>query len=946
MEDGGQLEMSDADSLSSGDSGASDPSGVAPLEPGALGSPCVIPEGCDSGYCVAGRCCESACDGLCEACSEAGLCDAVPSDDSRCAPISCGAANLCVEFPEEQADDRCAALGSCKTACDPTYAGTGISCEEVAVDVAGSCDGSGTCTDPRALQGAACGSSRDCRDLSCVDGVCCAEPCDAPCESCDATGACVADPLESGCGDGLQCFGRGACLEPLGAACEADDDCGSGNCELAVGGGSACCAEACPASFRCNGDGQCVSPESDLGAACTTGAQCIGGRCFDGRCCDVACGGVCERCNAPGQEGRCVGAPLGSQEAECTGARECAGRGQCQLGLGSPCNLNDECRSGTCGAALQGTGEVCCEERCPSGQLCGPSGNCVDAPDPDGSPCTNGGDCISGDCVAGRCCETACNGLCEACSSLGDCNVNPGNDPRCPAVDCPTSNTVCRTFPADITTNLCGGLRSCRTAQSECQARFASAGTACENVAPGVVGRCDGAGNCQDPRVPNGTACNAGSQCTSGNCETPFAGQSNVCCAANCTGSQRCSQNFTSCVDCTPGERRCDPATGAPQRCSNGGQWQNDTACGQGQTCTGAGQCTCVSGQGLTNCGTACADLRTNANHCGECGRTCFPAQGGTCSAGSCLPTTPIAAGESTPVGVVLSDTHVFWKAGSLLRRVSKSGGITTTIFTGQASLSEPLIANNQLYFSNRASENGNPASRVMRANLDGTNISEFSPPYEDGIEGIAVSNGFVFHAVFDFGANATTFFRAPVLGPGQSGAGTHSNLGTVQGRGGSTMTAFADCIFYIASPLFNQIMRKCSAAQNDIHHLGSGTVFFRNAGSTDGTNLYFTDTRGLARIGLAVGSAVVPLTSVNFGVPTVDPFDGGALYYFTQTGSFGAPACTSEHTLFRAGRNPDSGNPVAILPPPHECPTQVAVDRDALYWSNREGGTVMKLGK
>jgi hypothetical protein len=167
-----------------------------------------------------------------------------------------------------------------------------------------------------------------------------------------------------------------------------------------------------------------------------------------------------------------------------------------------------------------------------------------------------------------------------------------------------------------------------------------------------------------------------------------------------------------------------------------------------------------------------------------------------------------------------------------------------------------------------------------------------------------------------------------------------------VQGRGGSTMSAADDCIFFIASPAFNQIIRKCSAAQNAVHYIGSGNVFFHSAGSTDGSSLYFTDSRGLARIGLAVGSSVVPLTSVNSGVPTVDPFDSAALYYFTQTGSFGAPACTSEHTLFRAGRDTGSGNPVAILPPPHECPAQVVVDRDALYWSNRDGGTVMKLGK
>src|SRR5688572_10369280 len=41
---------------------------------GSLGSQCAVGSGCDSGFCVGGRCCESACDGVCEACSEAGRC--------------------------------------------------------------------------------------------------------------------------------------------------------------------------------------------------------------------------------------------------------------------------------------------------------------------------------------------------------------------------------------------------------------------------------------------------------------------------------------------------------------------------------------------------------------------------------------------------------------------------------------------------------------------------------------------------------------------------------------------------------------------------------------------------------------------------------------------------------------------------------------------------------
>src|SRR5690606_36563855 len=123
-----------------------------------------------------------------------------------------------------------------------------------------------------------------------------------------------------------------------------------------------------------------------------------------------------------------------------------------------------------------------------------------------------GSDCISGSCVEGRCCESACDGVCQACSGLGDCNVNPGTDSRCPIIDCPDTTTVCAVYPADSTTNQCAQFGVCRSASGACQPRLAAPNTPCEEVAPGALGRCDGAGNCVDPRVALGTPCSASNQ--------------------------------------------------------------------------------------------------------------------------------------------------------------------------------------------------------------------------------------------------------------------------------------------------------------------------------------------------------------------------------------------------------------------------------------------------
>lgn len=557
-----------------------------------LGAACFSSEACDSGFCVAGRCCERACDGVCEACSASGRCDIMPADDLRCPVIACESANVCASFDEAQAINRCGSLGVCKTECDPVTVAIDTVCAEVAPGVEGVCDEAGNCVDPRGRLGSACQSDIECGEGTCVDGVCCAEACDGPCEACDATGACIAEADGTSCGDALQCFGRGACLLPRGAACNGDDACGTGNCEAAVGAGLVCCSEACPAGQLCNGEGVCVTPESDTGASCTTDEDCVGGRCTDGVCCGSDCDGACETCNGPGQAGRCSAAPAGSADPLCGDGRQCAGRGQCLLPLGAACTFNGECRTGECEPSLQGPGEICCEGVCANGQRCSPAGSCVDAPDPNGGSCSVNSDCQSNSCVNGRCCENTCDGTCQACSGLGICNVSPGDDIRCPRVDCPTSDTVCVTYPADLATNLCASFGTCRTAQQECQPRFAARGTRCENIAPGISGQCDGAGVCVDPRFPLGAICRSSAECQSGNCI------GGICCDSPCNGvCEACGTNgvcgFRERGACPGGQQCATRTTCSIRSVGEGESCANGEACNDGQCIQGVcrGQC-------------------------------------------------------------------------------------------------------------------------------------------------------------------------------------------------------------------------------------------------------------------------------------------------------------------------------------------------------------------
>ncbi len=573
------------------------------------------------------------------------------------------------------------------------------------------------------------------------------------------------------------------------------------------------------------------------------------------------------------------------------------GVGQPLPAVGSPC-LDNRCATGaTCENHSNGLSLVCCGQNCTGNQRCSEGQNFLGCELPSvgqGQGCGANVLCNAGlacNATTDTCCLSSCTGGCRFCNLNGTCGtVGDGQAGTC------TGGQVC-------------------------------ALGACAECAPNAR-RCDPNNN----RVPQ-------------LCSAAGAWQGQPICQFVCTGGGFCS-------DCTPGTRRCEPITGRPQLCSPAGAWQNQTACAAGSACS-AGACECTGA--FEACGNECVALTTDPDHCGECNRSCFPAQGGTCAASSCTPT-PIATGEGNPKTVFLSGTHVFWEnaTGNVLRRVLKTGGATTTIVTGTAGIGGGLdfsqIANNQLYFLLATNEPGATGYRVMRANLDGSSITPFSPLYlntvEGSIRGIATSDTFVFHTITaPFPGTTTTIFRAPVLAQGTPGPGVQTTLGTLTGGIGA-MAAAGNCLYYTTVATPTQLLRRCSTAAPTVHHTGAQTISFLFKGAMDATTLFFQEGSSLARIGLTPPSEDVPLTTVNPGLPAVDPFDNGALYYFIRTGAFGAPACTDQYTLFRAGTNIGAGNPVAILPPPHLCPTGVAVDATGLYWSNREGGTVMKLGK
>ncbi len=218
-----------------------------------LGTACVDPLDCASGFCVDGVCCDGACSGACRACTAAKK---GAGSDGQCAVVALGM----------NPDGEC---------------GTGY-CNLLAV-----------CS--LAMEGIACSKNKQCASGFCVDGVCCSAACSGLCEACSAAkkgsgsdGQCglvqaSTDP-DTECAGGT-CNAQGTCsVIPDGTACLNNGDCQSGFCSDGV-----CCNEACGGTCRaCTAakkgsgvDGVCenIASETDPDNECINEGVCRAGTC-------------------------------------------------------------------------------------------------------------------------------------------------------------------------------------------------------------------------------------------------------------------------------------------------------------------------------------------------------------------------------------------------------------------------------------------------------------------------------------------------------------------------------------------------------------------------------------------------------------------------------------------------------------------------------------------
>jgi hypothetical protein len=253
---------------------------------------------CVTGHCADGVCCESACNGECEACAAKistaadGLCKPIPAGvkpGAECEqdpdyPASCGAPGECDGARHCRSNAKpgtvcgattctrgkvsgevCNGGGKCGTdtiscapgVCDGDACGTACTTDKDCDTATGYCL-KGTCVDKKSV-GDVCQKSAECPDGFCTDGVCCESDCAAQCEACGEKNH------------------EGKCIPVTGAprgeraACDGDADVCGGACD---GADVASCKYASPTTVcgqTCE-DGKETQGDCDGNGACVTGS--------------------------------------------------------------------------------------------------------------------------------------------------------------------------------------------------------------------------------------------------------------------------------------------------------------------------------------------------------------------------------------------------------------------------------------------------------------------------------------------------------------------------------------------------------------------------------------------------------------------------------------------------------------------------------------------------
>ena len=460
------------------------------------GQTCAMNSECDSNFCVDGVCCESACTGTCQSCSN-------PASRGKCVNTAAGVKDAaCPTMPASScgSNGKCDGKGGCanydsNTTCRPAKCDPATNIGTLAAKCTnGSCPASKTpsCAPFKGCNGTAClgacGSDSqcspgnvctmqscgkrpiggkctvpsDCANNQCVHGYCCNSPCTDTCKSCallTSPGICTnvpaggADPNNT-CKDDLctnQCNGKGACQqEPTGSLCGPNP--------------LACSPSKVLSESRCTDKGVCETKTKPCPADCSTTDGCIDAppvcspACGPDQMCTTA-GCVCNAGKPPKECGSVCVATNACCPGTCDGpCDKCSSTGACEADVNKTCTLPGGAM-GKCDAMRMCI--ACVPKTCAQkGWACGVgsddcTGNLTCPTCDPGQHCDNHA-CVPDACVPKTCVQKGwacgvgsddCSGnlTCPACDSGKHCDNHACVPDACVPKTCATLNWTCGT---------------------------------------------------------------------------------------------------------------------------------------------------------------------------------------------------------------------------------------------------------------------------------------------------------------------------------------------------------------------------------------------------------------------------------------------------------------------------------------------------------------------
>jgi hypothetical protein len=349
-----------------------------------------------------------------------------------------------------------------------------------------------------------------------------------------------------------------------------------------------------------------------------------------------------------------------------------------------------------------------------------------------------------------------------------------------------------------------------------------------------------------------------------------------------------------------------------------------DNPCPATASCKGA---MCVCSDGKLACGTACVDAQTDAKNCGGCGHDCL---GAACAAGVCAPEI-LGDKETAPFGVGVNAKHAYWTtAGTLnkVRRRALGGGSVEDV--GDAVNGRDVVAlGTVVYWSNHGFGVSDAGISFRAINGDGslgTGPAAFAKDQPQGLWPLAVDGA----PTTVFWANALSFEikKAPVANPSLV-----------------TTLAFNQTPYDIAIDATHLYWSNNGTGEIRRVPLGGGAAQTLAAGQASPLGIalnashvfWAVELSGeVRRVPLAGGAVEVVATGQS--KPTGVAVDASHVYWT----SFG------NGTVSKA---PYTGGGVTVLAAGHSQPYALAVDGSHVYWTNLAmeaplAGSVLRVPK